>query len=302
MMKDPDTGKRISRPNPPDAWVATEVPELAIVPVELFEAAQQRLAERKDVAATYQRKPRRLLSGLLRCAACGSGLSIYGKEPSARKRVRCTRAAESGTCPDPRSFYLDTIEAAVLNALRDELREPRRITEFVKIYHEERRCLAAKDGAQRATAERRLGEVKREIARIIDGVSKGTLDPAIFGPRASELDAERKRIESTLSEDQAPAVVALHPGALKHCEAMVAKLQECVESGITEGNREYSEAIRGMIETVTVRPGPAPGRLEVEIEGCLTALLGSEAFPNGRKGVVGLAVAGAGLEPATSGL
>jgi site-specific DNA recombinase len=42
MMKDPDTGKRISRPNPPDAWVTTEVPELAIVPVELFEAAQRR--------------------------------------------------------------------------------------------------------------------------------------------------------------------------------------------------------------------------------------------------------------------
>jgi site-specific DNA recombinase len=142
--------------------------------------------------------------------------------------------------------------------------------------------------------------VRREIARIVDGVSKGTLDPSIFGPRASELDAERKKIESTLSEDQAAPVVALHPGALKHYEAMVAKLQECVEAGA--GNREYSEAIREMIETFTVRPGPEPGRLEVEIEGCLTALLGPEAFPNGRKGMVGLAVAGAGLEPATSGL
>jgi len=180
-----------------------------------------------------------------------------------------------------------------LNALRGELREPKRITKFVKIYHEERRRLAAKDGAQRATAERRLREVKREITRIIDGVSKGTLDPAIFGPRASDLDAERKRIESTLTEDQAPTVVPLHPGALKHYESMIAKRQECVETGITKGNPEYGEAIRGMIETVTVRPGPEPGRLEVEIEGCLTALLGPEAFPNGRKGVVGLAVAGA---------
>jgi hypothetical protein len=33
-----------------------------------------------------------------------------------------------------------------LNALQGELREPKRITEFVRIYHEERRRLAAKDG------------------------------------------------------------------------------------------------------------------------------------------------------------
>jgi site-specific DNA recombinase len=302
MMKDPDTGKRISRPNPTEAWVTTEVPELAIVPVELFEAAQWRLAERKDVAPPFQRKARRLLSGLLRCAACGSGMSTYGKEAGGRKRVRCTRDAESGTCPNPRTFYLDTIEASVLDALGDELRNPKRITEFVRIYHEERRGLAAKDSAQQASAERRLGDVRREIARIVDGVSKGTLDPAIFGPRASELDAERKKIESTLSENQAQPVVTLHPGALKHYEAMVANLQKCIEAGMTEGNREYNEAIREMVETVTVRPGSEPGRLEVEIEGTLTALLGPEAFPNGRKGVAGLMVAGAGLEPATSGL
>ena len=82
----------------------------------------------------------------------------------------------------------------------------------------------------------------------------------------------------------------------------MANLQKCIEAGMTEGNREYNESIREMIETVTVRPGSEPGRLEVEIEGALTALLGPEAFPNGRKGVAGLMVAGAGLEPATSGL
>ena len=77
--------------------------------------------------------------------------------------------------------------------------------------------------------------------------------------------------------------MTLHPGALKHYEAMVANLQKCTEAGMTEGNREYNEAIREWSRQVTVRPGPQPGRLEVEIEGALTALLGPEAFPNGRK-------------------
>src|SRR5262249_15051845 len=32
MVKDPDTGKRLSRPNPRDAWQTVPVPDLAIVP------------------------------------------------------------------------------------------------------------------------------------------------------------------------------------------------------------------------------------------------------------------------------
>ena len=35
-VKDPDTGKRVSRPNPPSEWVTTAVPELRIVDDELW--------------------------------------------------------------------------------------------------------------------------------------------------------------------------------------------------------------------------------------------------------------------------
>src|SRR5690606_21364986 len=38
MLKDPDTGKRISRPNPPEKWQTRDVPELQIIPTELWEA------------------------------------------------------------------------------------------------------------------------------------------------------------------------------------------------------------------------------------------------------------------------
>ena len=38
MVKDPGTGKRISRPNAETDWQATDVPNLAIVSQELFDA------------------------------------------------------------------------------------------------------------------------------------------------------------------------------------------------------------------------------------------------------------------------
>ena len=37
MVKDPDTGRRVSRPNPKDEWQSSDVPELAIVNRELTE-------------------------------------------------------------------------------------------------------------------------------------------------------------------------------------------------------------------------------------------------------------------------
>ena len=39
-------------PNPRQDWHVMEVPELAIVPAELFEAAQSRIKARSDIAPT----------------------------------------------------------------------------------------------------------------------------------------------------------------------------------------------------------------------------------------------------------
>ena len=303
MVKDPDTGKRVSRPNPREAWHVVEVPELAIVPVELFQAAQHRIAARAGVRPERQRRAKHLLTGLLKCSACGSGMSTYGKDKGGRKRLRCTRDAESGTCPDPKTYYLDTIEAAVVNALRGELRHPEIITEFVRTYHEERKRLASHSAKRHAAAHRRLGEISRETARVVDNIAKGRGDPVALGRRTFELRAEREAIEQELGAvDSEPMVLTLHPAALARYEEMVGRLQQAITTGMATGNPEYAEVIRDLVESVTVRPGNAPGRVEVEIAGRLAALLGPEAFPNGRRGVWGTLVAGAGFEPATSGL
>jgi hypothetical protein len=116
MLKDPDTGRRVSRLNPRTEWQTIAVPDLAIVDRATFDAAQARLAERAGIAPERQRRPRHLLSGLLRCASCGGGMSTFGADRSGRKRLRCTRTYESGDCPDPQTFYLETVERTVLEA------------------------------------------------------------------------------------------------------------------------------------------------------------------------------------------
>ena len=46
FIKDPETGRRISRPNPKSEWMTADVPELRIIADELFHNVQKRRAER----------------------------------------------------------------------------------------------------------------------------------------------------------------------------------------------------------------------------------------------------------------
>ena len=98
MVKNPDTGRRISRPNPADQWQVSDVPELAIVTLDDFAAAQARKRSGDGKRPEAHRQPRRLLSGLLRCGCCGAGMSTNGRdrtgecEFAARPQPRAARA------------------------------------------------------------------------------------------------------------------------------------------------------------------------------------------------------------------
>src|SRR3546814_12213286 len=82
-VKDPTTGKDVTRLNPESEWIRKEVPDLRIITDDLWEAAKRQqdvLAERnkgiKEAALARsingRRRPAYLLSGLLECGECGS--------------------------------------------------------------------------------------------------------------------------------------------------------------------------------------------------------------------------------------
>ena len=52
FMKNPETGKRVSRINPPEEWIIAEVPALRIVDDELWQAAKARQGEISEKYAT----------------------------------------------------------------------------------------------------------------------------------------------------------------------------------------------------------------------------------------------------------
>ena len=212
---------------------------------------------------------------------------------------------EAGPAPSSEplrsSFYLKTVESAVLGGLESEMRHPQVIAEYVRTYHEERKRLSAKANAKRVHLELRLGELNREIDRLVDAIAKGHGDPAVLGPRSSALNEERKQVAMELKVE--PAVndtISLHPAVLARYQEQLVELQDALSKGINAGDSDAAEAIRGLVETVTVFRDPSrPGGVTIEIAGRLNALLGEQAYPNKVRGVWGKVVAGArfGINP-----
>lgn len=81
-------------------------------------------------------------------------------------------------------------------------------------------------------------------------------------------------------------MVTLHPGILAKYEVQLGRLAEVLGRPIARGDAEAANAIRDLVETVTIRRD-THGHIDVEVVGRLTRLLGEEAFPNGLRRAVG---------------
>jgi len=94
-----------------------------------------------------------------------------------------------------------------------------------------------KTNAKRAHLELRLGELKREIDRLIDAIAKGHGDPVVLGPRSSVLDEERKQVAMELNAEPAVSdVISLHPAVLARYEQQLVHLQNALSKGLNPGD------------------------------------------------------------------
>ena len=88
--------------------------------------------------------------------------------------------------------------------------------------------------------------------------------------------------------------ISLHPAVLARYQEQLVELQDALSEGINAGDSDAPEAIRGLVETVTVLRDPSrPGGVTIEIAWRLNALLGEQAYPNKVRRVWWKMVAGA---------
>lgn len=274
FIKAPDTGRRVSRLNPPAEWIRTPAPQLSIVDAETFDAVQQRRAAQSIALAPYARKPRHLLSGLIKCVCCGGNYIIAGGS-----RLACANYRERGTCSNRRMIGRHEVERRVIAALQTRLADPEVVAEFVKTYREQCEAIATRNRRDRRPLQRRLGEVTRELDKLIDMLIAGTPANERMNERMAALEAERATLKAGLATiDDAAHPVALHPNAPAIFASLAATLQDALtDRGPTEASAARTErliaAVRGMVEKIEIRPTEKRKPVDITVYGLLASIL-----------------------------
>lgn len=276
MVVNPQTGKRVSRVNPDAEWVRTEAQQLRIVPDALWDAVAAKKAQKASEPSQRARAAKRVFSGLLRCGSCGSGMSLKGQDKSGRDRVQCTRAKESGDCPDPRSYYVEDIEHRVLSLLRKELVEPDMIREFLHAHEAEMRRLRQSSSSRRAALQRELDQATARATRLNGLLMDGQGDPARINAELQTVLMRENELKVIVASCESPNVVRLHPSARDRYLTAVTRLHETIGN---DGQCEAANVIREVLEQVVLHPvGQSRNRHtappKIEIVGRLEALIG----------------------------
>ncbi|SDJ00084.1 recombinase family protein [Alloyangia pacifica] len=206
-VKDPATGKRVSRLNPESDWVIQDVPELRIISDELWTSVKARQLKidatpavqgiRKSTFLEKRRGPH-LLTGKLACACCGGTFAAVGRD-----YLACSNARKLGTCDARKSIKRAVLEEAVLDLLRDRLMQPDAVAEFVSAFTKTANAERASETASRQQAAKALKELERKLQGLYDAIADGFRTPGLL-QQLEELEARKAALHSTCRRPPLP--------------------------------------------------------------------------------------------------
>ena len=306
-IKDPISGKRVSRRNPPDVVTAVNVEALRIVPDELWNAvkARQRAtrqALRDGATLVNARRAKYLFSGLIKCGVCGSNYTMISKD-----RLACAGATNRANCTNKKSIRRDEVERRVVKAMEERLWNQELFEEFCAEFTNELNRLRGEQGGAIATARRELADVEAKATNCVNWIADNwdAKNPGAAKRMEERLESlENRHRELTATIEAAERCRAsrplLHPNMHQLYRDWVLEARDAL--GDADRGADAMNALRAMVQEITITP--KAGELEIVLKGDLAEMLvaaGRKTDSEDLRQQVML-VAGAGFEPATFGL
>ncbi|MCD1637047.1 recombinase family protein, partial [Martelella mediterranea] len=315
-IKDPSTGRRVSRLNPESEWLIREVPELRIVDDALWQAVRDRQAVIADEYANVteavrqhhkknqlngKRRPQSLLSGLVYCGSCGGPYSLRGAG-----RFACSNHISKGTCSNSRTIRQEELEERVLSGLKDRMMAPEVAAEAMRAYAEETNRLNRERRSNGDAWQVELAKIEKQIAQIVEAIADGMYHPSMK-EKMTKLEARKAELAALLA-DAPENKPDLLPTASTIYAKKVAKLTQALNRPAVR--QEAAEALRMLIEKIVLTPGQKRGEIDATLYGEFGQILAwterqalgkasKTNTPGGTSsGVLVSVVAGAGFEPA----
>jgi len=316
FLKDPDTGKRVARPNPQSVWITKDVPELCIVDDDVWKAVRDRYAsvQRKWAKADESRRfnqfrrPKYLFSGLTKCGECGAGFIVHSRE-----LLGCFGARDRGTCTNMLRISRLDIESRVLHALQTKLLRKEFFEEFCREFAKEMNRLRMEQRSGLNAAKRELSKIEVRRRKLLDLMLDDVVPTSEGKDEMLGLTARRDELQQPIKTAHEPPPL-LHPSM---ADLYKTKVEQRAGALQREDSRlEASETRRGLIDSIVLTPeeGQPPSRagedsrfggprLRIELRGNLAAMLtvAQQTKRSPETGDLSMPiqlVAGVGFEPA----
>ena len=236
FRKHPETGRRSSLVNPSTEWLRQPIPELRIVDDALWSRVQSRRAQ-VGGARVDQRRPKRMLSGLLFCGSCGCAMTLGGK------RYGCPQHRERRACSNKRAISARRVELAVL----DELLARLGVT-----------GLGPAIPARETESHEELARLEERLLRLRLLFVEGDITRDQLRTDALSLQACRKQLLSRLLAAKRSS---------ERMEAMMQTVCEARAELVGHGAVIRISAIRELVQRVTFLPGASRGGFELKVDG-----------------------------------
>ncbi|MFC5422179.1 recombinase family protein [Bosea eneae] len=278
-VKDPSTGKRVSRLNPETDWIVKDVPDLRIVDDELWQAARARQDEIAEKFAKVTegvrehhrqnrlngaRRPKSLLSGLITCGCCEGPYALRGAD-----RFVCSNHVGKGICDNSRTIRRADLEGRVLAGLKDRMMAPQVVEEAMRAYAQETNRLNRERRSNGDAWRTELAKVEKQITGIVEAIADGMYHPSMK-QKMTGLEARKAELSALLAD--APVDTPdLLPSAASIYANKVAALAEALNH--PDERPEAAEALRMLIEKIVLTPGPARGEMFATLHGELATIL-----------------------------
>ncbi len=282
-IKNPDTGRRTRIARPETEWMIKEMPELRIVPQELWEAVQTRLRDIRSKSGALREAlnnpnsrchtGKYLFSGLLKCGCCGANFIMCGK-----RTYGCANNINRGNsvCSNRLRVPRKIVEERLIAPIREELFSDEAIALFVQ---ETTRLLKQKQNEKAPeydAAKRDLARTEKEIANIMNAIKQGIVTPATK-TELERAESERARLQCALQADTAASgnIADILPNAKERYKDLLSRLGETLYRDVAHA-RKLIETLIGAVSLVPQTGGFLEAQMQPSLEGLGAILLNND--------------------------
>ena len=269
MVKHPDTGKRLSRPNPPEEWLVRENQSLRIIDDKTWDAVQAVKANYCNLSKKGKKRPKRLLSGLIKCGVCDGNITVV---KGGHYGCNTHREAGNSVCTNNRFIKIEKLDKLVLAGIKDKLLDPERIKEFSQEYQKQIKVIKREKTRQIGPLKKELAAVNLKISNLMKLAENGNAPEAVIS-RLNDLELTQADLSVRMNESsEADDVIDFHPGLPKIYKNKIKEL----ESALTQTDLIQQEAaliLRSIISSVKITPRKERGEHDIELHGSTVEIL-----------------------------